>query len=375
MSHARGRRTRVGGVLAGPVRRVALTAAVCLVVAGITGQQAAAAVSFQVAGLQVALYRFGKYAGPIDGISGPQTKQAIRNFQATAGLQPDGVAGKQTRKALGRYGRPLFGVRTLKRGMVGYDVSVLQFLLARNGLPPKRLNSNFGPVTEELVRKFQRTKKLPVDGVVGKATRAALLGKKPARKRTAKPTHQSVKRYVVRPGESLAVIADRYGTTVRELASRNRIDPQNVLLIGARLVVPARSRVSRATRTSVGDSIARWSAHYGVDPALVRALAWQESGWQSHLRSSTGAVGVMQVMPGTRDFVELFVIGRKVERTSDGNIRVGVAYLDHLLGEFAGNRRRAIASYYQGPGSVRRDGLFPETKRFVANVLALRGRV
>ena len=110
---------RARGRLAGPVRRVALIAAVCLVVAGITGQQAAAAVSFQVAGLQVALYRFGKYAGPIDGISGPQTKQAIRNFQATAGLQPDGVAGKQTRKALGRYGRPLFGVRTLKRGMVG----------------------------------------------------------------------------------------------------------------------------------------------------------------------------------------------------------------------------------------------------------------
>jgi soluble lytic murein transglycosylase-like protein len=148
-----------------------------------------------------------------------------------------------------------------------------------------------------------------------------------------------------------------------------------VLLIGARLVVPGRSvsTATRASRSTVGDSIARWSAHYGVDPALVRALAWQESGWQSHLVSSTGATGVMQVMPGTRDFVELFVIGKKIERTSDGDIRVGVAYLDHLLDQF--DRRRAIAAYYQGPGSVRRDGLFPETKRFVANVLALRGRV
>jgi N-acetylmuramoyl-L-alanine amidase len=86
-------------------------------------------------------------------------------------------------------------------------------------------------------------------------------------------------------------------------------------------------------------------------------------------------MGVMQVMPGTRDFVELFVIGRTIERTTDGNVRVGVAYLDHLLNLFGGNRRTAIASYYQGPGSVSRDGLFPETKRFVANVLALRGRV
>ena len=345
--------------------------------AGVASQQAAAAVSFQVAGLQVALYRYGKYKGPIDGISGPQTKQAIRDFQASAGLAPDGVPGKQTRKALGRYGRPLFGVRTLKRGMVGYDVSVLQFLLARNGLPPTRLNSNFGPLTEKLVRRFQRRKGLPVDGVVGTITRAALLGKRPLRKRAAKTPRPAVRRYVVRPGESLTVIAERYGTSVRALASRNKLDPQSVLLIGARLVVPGRrtSTATRASRPAVGDSIARWSSHYGVDPALVRALAWQESGWQSHLVSSTGALGVMQVMPDTRDFVELFVIGKKIERTSDGNIRVGVAYLDHLLNQFAGNRRRAIAAYYQGPGSVRRDGLFPETKRFVANVLALRGRV
>jgi LysM repeat protein len=357
------------------VRRCVLIAVLC--VAGLASQQAAAAVSFQVAGLQVALYRYGKYKGPIDGISGPQTKQAIRDFQASAGLAPDGVAGKQTRKALGRYGRPLFGVRTLKRGMVGYDVSVLQFLLARNGLPPTRLNSNFGPATEKLVRRFQRRKGLPVDGVVGKVTRAALLGKKVARKRSAKAAQPAAKRYVVKPGESLTLIAERYGTTVRALASRNKLDPQSVLLIGARLVVPRRSAspATRASRSAIGDSIARWSAHYGVDPTLVRALAWQESGWQSHLVSSTGAMGVMQVMPGTRDFVELFVVGRKIERTTDGNVRVGVAYLDHLLNLFGGNRRTAIASYYQGPGSVSRDGLFPETKRFVANVLALRGRV
>jgi LysM repeat protein len=357
------------------VRRSVLIAALCL--AGVAAQPAAAAVTSEVAGLQVALYRYGKYKGSIDGVAGPQTKQAIRDFQAAAGLQPDGVVGKQTRKALGRYGRPLFGVRTIKRGMVGYDVSVLQFLLAKNGLPPTRLNSNFGPVTEKLVRKFQRRKGLPVDGVVGKLTRAALLGKKVARKRTAKAARPAAKRYVVKPGESLTLIAERYGTSVRALASRNKLDPQSVLLIGARLVVPTRSvsTATRASRSTVGDSIARWSAHYGVDPALVRALAWQESGWQSHLVSSTGATGVMQVMPGTRDFVELFVIGKRIERTSDGNIRIGVAYLDHLLDEFAGDRRRAIASYYQGPGSVRRDGLFPETKRFVANVLALRGRV
>ena len=107
---------------------------------------------YEVAGLQVALYRFGHYKGPIDGIAGPMTNRAIVAFQRERKLTADGKAGKQTRVALGRYGRPLFGVRTLRRGKVGFDVSVLQFLLAKNGLPPQRLNSNFGPATEELVQ-------------------------------------------------------------------------------------------------------------------------------------------------------------------------------------------------------------------------------
>jgi hypothetical protein len=272
---------------------------------------AAAVVNYQVAGLQVALYRHGHYTGPIDGVQGPMTKQAIVAFQRKAGLEADGVAGKRTRAALGKLGLPLFGKRMLRRGMVGHDVSVLQFLLAKRGLPPKRLNSNFGPATEELVRAFQRKAGLDADGIVGPATQAALVGKK--------------KR--------------------------------------------------RAARTTVKASIAHWAAHYGVNPRLVRALAWQESGFQQHVRSSVGAAGVMQVTPETWKFVERFVIGRRVTRTRDGNVRVGVAYLDHLLEQFKGDTRRAVGAYYQGPAAVQRHGLFAETKRFVANVLALRGRI
>lgn len=325
----------------------------------------------EVAGLQVALYRFGHYKGPIDGIAGPMTNRAIVAFQRERRLTADGKVGKQTRIALGRYGRPLFGVRTLRRGKVGFDVSVLQFLLAKHGLPPQRLNSNFGPATEELVRTFQRKAGLPVDGIVGKVTRAALVsGKKGA---AAKKTPKATKRHVVQPGETLTAIAARNGTSVRELASRNKLDPSGVLLIGATLVVPRGRTVAR--RTSVTASLDRWAAHYGVSPKLARALAWQESGFQPNVRSSVGAVGVMQVIPATRSFVELFVIGQPVPRTTDGNIRVGVAYLDHLLGQFDGNVRRALGAYYQGPAAVREDGLYPETRRFVANVLALRGRV
>lgn len=354
--------------MAGPVRRfVTILAVAALAVSAPAGASAMA--PHEVAGLQVALYRFGHYKGPIDGIAGPMTNRAIVAFQREYKLEADGKVGKQTRIALGRYGRPLFGVRTLRRGKVGFDVSVLQFLLAKHGLPPKRLNSNFGPATEELVRRFQRKAGLPVDGIVGKVTRAALVSGKQATKKASEAT----KRHVVKPGETLTAIAERNGTSVRELASRNKLDPSSVLLIGARLIIPKGQTVAR--RTSVTASIDRWAIHYGVSPKLARALAWQESGFQPQVRSSVGAVGVMQVIPATRSFVELFVIGQPVPRTTDGNIRVGVAYLDHLLREFKGNVRRALGAYYQGPAAVREDGLYPETRRFVANVLALRGRV
>jgi soluble lytic murein transglycosylase-like protein len=54
---------------------------------------------------------------------------------------------------------------------------------------------------------------------------------------------------------------------------------------------------------------------------------------------------------------------------------VGVAFLGHLLREFRGDVRLALGAYYRGPAAVRRHGLGPETRHFVANVLALRGRV
>lgn len=361
--------------MAGPVRRLSVLAAV-VACAGIASPPAAALAKEQVPGLQVALYRHGFYKGPIDGIAGPLTKQAIVRFQRAAKLEADGVAGKQTRTALGRLGAPLFGKRTLKRGMVGFDVSVLQFLLARHGLPPQRLNSNFGPVTEELVAKFQKRAGLTADGVVGRKTRAALLrprGKAKAKVVVRRPTTRGVA-YVVRPGDTLTAIATRSGTTIGALARANRLRVHDLLLIGTRLVVP-RVRVERSPASWVRTRIDHWAAHYGVPRQLARALAWQESGYQSDVRSTAGAAGVMQVTPATWAYVEMFLIGKQVPATTDGNIRVGVRYLSRLLTEFDGRERFALAAYYQGPASVRKRGLLPETRRFVANVQALKTRV
>jgi peptidoglycan hydrolase-like protein with peptidoglycan-binding domain len=346
---------------------------VAIAIAGVVCDDAAALAKVQVPGVQVALYRYGYYKGPIDGIAGPQTAQALRAFQRSKGLEPDGIAGRRTRAAFGRLGTPLFGGRMLKRGMVGFDVSVLQFLLAKRGFSTRYVNSNFGSVTERQVRRFQEHAGLSVDGIVGRRTRAALISGHRGRRHTRAARSSARTRHLVRPGETLTSIAAQSGTTVSALASRNRLDPGGLLLVGTRLVVPtARAPVSQG---GVVASLNSWAAHYGVSPELARALAWQESGFQNDVRSGAGAVGVMQVIPATWFFVERFVIGDPIARTADGNVRVGVAYFRHLTEEFRGDVRAARAAYHQGPASVRRRGPSRETRRFVANVLALRGRV
>jgi LysM repeat protein len=352
--------------------RLALATSVAALAAALAAAPAAAVTNTQIPGLQVALAAKGHYRGPIDGIAGPQTAKAVRDFQRSAGLTVDGLAGPRTRAALGRLGRPLFGSRVLRQGAIGWDVSVLQFLLARRGAGHPRLNGNFGPRTRAAVLAFQRRRGLTRDGVVGPLTRAALLGLKPPARRRAPRV-----RYTVRPGDTLAGIADRYGSSVSRLARANRIRTPNLIVIGTRLIIPNPApRPAIAARNAwVQRLIDRWAAYYGVDVHLARALAWMESGYQPTIVSSVGAWGVMQVTPATWAFVESVLIGFPVRRTTDGNVRVGVAYLRHLLREFGGNERKALAAYYQGPAAVRRDGIYPESRRFVANVLALRTRL
>ena len=91
--------------------------------------------------------------------------------------------------------------------------------------------------------------------------------------------------------------------------------------------------------------------------------------------SSANARGVMQVMPGTWDWVQRNLTQRRLDPTSAvDNVHAGTAYLGQLLEETGGDPALAAAGYYQGLAGVRRNGMLPETKRYVDNVLALRSR-
>jgi LysM repeat protein len=352
----------------------ALLCAAALAAAVPTAADAGLPANAQTAGLQVALRAHHVYAGPVDAVRGPATARAVHAFQLCAGLSADGVAGPQTRAALGALGRPLFGNRTIVRSDVGWDVSVLQFLLHRAGYASGAVDGRFGARTEAAVRRYQRALGLHADGIVGRGTIAALS----LRYRVpvaSRPVH-IVHHHVVRAGDTLTTIAQRYGTSVSLLARANGLDPARYLFAGSRLQIPASDRAPViADPFDVRLSLSRWSSHYGVDARLARALAWMESGFNNNLVSSVGAMGVMQLLPQTWDYVETVLVGAQIPRTVDGNVHAGVAYLHQLLVEFHGDERLALAAWYQGADAVRKHGLYGETKTFVADVLALEQRM
>jgi peptidoglycan hydrolase-like protein with peptidoglycan-binding domain len=345
------------------------------VAAGVFASPAGAYTNAQHAGVQVALRALGLYHGPIDGLVGPQTVAAIKDAQRRAHLPVTGLADKRTRLSLGPLGHPLLGQRIMRPGLFGFDVAVLQFLLTRQGVYDGALDGYLSVGTAKALRQYQRHVHLAPDGVVGPRTLAALVLENhvPVRPQSVAPSRT----YVVRPGDSLTAIARRFGLSLGALARANHLDPTHVLLIGARLRIPGGSSGSAldATPTEVRARLDYWSGHLGVSPSLLRALAWMESGYQPNVVSKAGARGVLQTLPVTRDFVEEVLVGHALPRTLDGDIQTGVLYLRHLLGHFDGNEHLALAAWYQGEAAVRKHGVLPETKPFVAGVLALKARM
>jgi soluble lytic murein transglycosylase-like protein len=228
--------------------------------------------------------------------------------------------------------------------------------------------------------------------------KAGLVSSAPAATSTASapaaPAPAPMGGYTVRPGDTLSGLAAGARVSVNAIAAMNGLDPNGVLLAGtviklptgapaparaaqpapATKIVPKAAPEPTPARVGAAD-VQSVAAANGVSPSLATAIAWQESGFNNNMVSSANARGVMQVMPGTWDYVQKNLAGRTLDPNSaSDNVTAGVLYLKSLLNQTGGDENAAIAAYYQGLGSLRSRGVFDDTKQYVANVQALRSR-
>lgn len=215
----------------------------------------------------------------------------------------------------------------------------------------------------------------------------------------------STRAHVVRSGETLSVLAKTYGTSVSAIVERNNLRSASLIYVGQQLAIPggtggasssagtgqlvgdtflgrtyARDVVSAANtnkatllsmdvpsraqmRTMVRDTAVRM----GVDPSLALAIAQQESGFDARAVSPANAVGTMQVIPSSGDWAS-DLVGRRLNLLDpQDNVTAGVAILRQLV-RTADSFDQAVAGYYQGLAGVRRNGMYADTRNYVAGI-------
>jgi LysM repeat protein len=208
-------------------------------------------------------------------------------------------------------------------------------------------------------------------------------------------------RHTVVSGDTLSEIALHYGVSATSIAQANHLRSSNLVRLGQSLYIPGvRRSSSSSSNTFAGrryaSSVVRAAARNrsilahrrlpstgamralivrkaranGVSPALALAVAWQESGFGMHQVSVANAIGTMQIIPSTGTWIS-GVVGRRLDLLDPSdNVTAGVVLL-RILTQEAGERK-GVAGYYQGLRSVRQNGMYADTKRYVRSVLALK---
>lgn len=194
--------------------------------------------------------------------------------------------------------------------------------------------------------------------------------------------------HIVRAGEHLTGIARHYGVTIAAITTANRIADPSRIYAGQRLAIPgdgapaaapapssampASMAALIAERDAVRRLIVEEAQRFGVPAALALAVAWQESGWRQDAVSRAGAVGVMQLLPATGEWVGEAMLGTPVDiRDARQNVRAGVRLLAHYLHRYDGNRDLVLAAYYQGQTAADRHGVYPVSRPYIASIKVL----
>ncbi len=217
---------------------------------------------------------------------------------------------------------------------------------------------------------------------------------KSARSRAAASTGAQV---TVRAGDTVETIARRRGVSLASLLRANGLSAASLIHPGQVLTLPTGTtapatrsdqRLAQAaaanqrylasqpapSRSTIRAMIVDTARRHGVDPRLALAIGWQESGWNHRSVSSANAIGAMQCLPSTARWMS-GVIGRQLDLMhAQDAVTCGVALL-RTLQRSARDETEVIAAYYQGLASVRANGMFGETKTYVASVQALKSRM
>ena len=203
--------------------------------------------------------------------------------------------------------------------------------------------------------------------------------------------------YVVQAGDTLSAIAARAGMSVDSLAALNGLNPDSFLLSGTVLKLSGSTATSATAVSSqpVGSAaegsasgppyptpervssseVGSIAAANGVPPSLADAIGWQESGFNNDLVSPADARGVMQILPGTWQWINSSLAPAPLSPSSAAdNVRGGVLMLHSLLNATGGNEAMAAAGYYQGLPSVQQHGLYSDTQQYVNSVMSLAAR-
>jgi hypothetical protein len=190
--------------------------------------------------------------------------------------------------------------------------------------------------------------------------------------------------YKIRPGDTLSGIAIVVHTDFRALARANRIHNINLIFAGQQLCISKGTRGSfhrgaapLATGIESNGNV-RWYAYnalewstnhevktllysaaafYGLPANLLLAIAWQESGWQQHVISRDGGIGMMQIMPFTATWLNSITgLHRDPYKLKD-NIFMGAYYVRYLCTAFHWNIQQMVSAYNEGEWAVTHNGI------------------